>query len=86
MPETILSDIADIRVFTLNKATRSVINAVTKFCEDNERFVDKTLKKYEKYVNASSDRIGKEAIENLSFHDCAILKWVQQDNNLTLLL
>ena len=41
LPETILKQIADIRVFALNKATCMVINAVTKFCENNEKVCDR---------------------------------------------
>ena len=33
LPEDILKEIADIRVFVLDKATHKVINAVTQFCE-----------------------------------------------------
>lgn len=54
LPEALLKEIADIRVFALNKATRSVIKAVTEFCEDHERFVTATTEKYKKYMEEVS--------------------------------
>ncbi|MBD2871999.1 DUF4085 family protein [Paenibacillus arenilitoris] len=86
LPETILKQIADIRVFTLNKATRTVINAVAKFCEDNERSVTATSENYRRYLEEASDTLDKEIIGNFGFHDCTITKSVQKDMSLTLLL
>lgn len=86
LPETILNQIADIRVFTLNKATYTVINAVTKFCEDNERSVIATTEKYRRYIEGVSNTLDKETIANFGFHDCTIIKSVQNDMSLTLLL
>lgn len=86
LPETILNQIADIRVFTLNKATYTVINAVTKFCEDNERSVIATTEKYRRYIEGVSNTLDKKTIANFGFHDCTIIKSVQNDMSLTLLL
>lgn len=86
LPEKILKQIADIRVFTLNKATQTVINAVAKFCEDNERSVTATGKSYIKYLEESSNILDKKIIENFRFHDCTITKSVQKDMSITVLL
>jgi hypothetical protein len=86
LPESILKLIADIRVFALNKATRTVINAVTEFCEDNERSVAATFEKYSRYLEEASNTIDKEIYEKFGFHDCTITKSVQNDMSLTLLL
>ena len=86
LPETILEQIADLRVFALNKATRTVINAVTKFCEDNERSVTATGENYGKYMEGSSNTLEKRIIDKFGFHDCTIIKPVHNDMSLTLLL
>src|SRR5690554_5511474 len=84
LPETILKQVADIRVFTLNKATRTVIIAVAKFCEDNERSVTETSESYRRYVEQVSNTLDKEIIDNFGFHDCTITKSVQKDMSLIL--
>lgn len=84
LPEIILKQIADIRVFTLDKATHTVINAVTKFCEDNEMSVKTTSENYRRYFKEASSSFEKEIIENFGFHDCTIIKSVQNGNSLTL--
>lgn len=86
LPETILKQIADIRVFALNKATRSVIKAVTEFCEDNERSVINTSENYSRYLEEASDTFDKEVVEEFGFHDCIVIKTVQSESSLTLFL
>jgi hypothetical protein len=77
LPEKILKKIADIRVFVLDKVSRDVINAVTQFCEENEKSVDETIEQYQKYFNKASKSFDRKMIENINFHDC-IVKGVQQ--------
>lgn len=84
LPETILKQIADIRVFALNKATHTVINAVTKFCEDNEKSVRATSMNYRRHMGEVPNTLDKEIIEKFGFHDCTIIKSVQNDMSLTL--
>ncbi|MGE7839279.1 DUF4085 family protein [Lysinibacillus sp. NPDC093712] len=84
LPETILNQIADIRVFALYKATRTVISAVTKFSEENERSVTATSAEYRKYFKEASSSFEKDIVENFGFHDCTIIKSVQHDRSLTL--
>ncbi|MFJ7648448.1 DUF4085 family protein [Lysinibacillus sp. NPDC097279] len=86
LPETILKQIADIRVFALYKATRKVINALTKFCEQNERSVTATGAAYRKYFKEASLSFEKDIVEHFGFHDCTITKSVQHDMSLTLYL
>ncbi|KOP81370.1 DUF4085 family protein [Cytobacillus solani] len=86
LPEAIVKEIADIRVFALNKATRSVINAVTNFCENNERSIAATSEKYRRYFKEASLSFDNEMVENFGFHDCTIIKSVQNGKSLTLLL
>ncbi|WP_313799016.1 DUF4085 family protein [Cytobacillus sp.] len=84
LPEAIVNEIADMRVLALNKATRSVIDAVTKFCEDNERSVAATSEDYRKYFKEASLSFDNEMVENFGFHDCTIIKSVQNGKSLTL--
>lgn len=84
LPKAILKQIADVRVFALNKATHTVINAVTKFCEDNEKSVRATSKNYRRHMEKVSNTLDKEIIEKFGFHDCTIIKSVQNDTSLTL--
>ncbi|MGF7036137.1 hypothetical protein J2T17_007188 [Paenibacillus mucilaginosus] len=86
LPETILNQIADLRVFALNQATRDVINAITQFCEDNKRSVDTTIDKYRKYHTEASLSMDREIVENFRFHDCIIVKSFLNDKSVTLLL
>jgi hypothetical protein len=86
LPDTILKQIADIRVFALNKASSSVIKAVTEYCEDNETSVNTTGENYGRYIEEASNTLDKEIVEKFEFHDCTILKSVQDDRSLTLLL
>ncbi|SOC27523.1 uncharacterized protein DUF4085 [Ureibacillus xyleni] len=84
LPETILNQIADLRVFALNKASRDVLDAVTKFCEENDRIIDKVSGDFRKYYQEASKSISKEIVENFAFHDCIVIKVVQNGNSLTL--
>jgi hypothetical protein len=86
IPEKILKQIADIRVFTLNKATRTVINAVTKYCEDNNTSVNTTIEDFRRYLGKVSNTLDKEIIEHFRFHDCTITNAVQEGMSLVLLL
>ncbi|AWE07637.1 hypothetical protein DCE79_09685 [Lysinibacillus sp. 2017] len=86
LPETILQQIADLRVFALYKATHKVINAVTKFCEENKRSVTTIGENYRRYYKEASISFDKDIVEDFRFHDCTIIKSVQNDTNLTLLL
>ncbi|MBD7971394.1 DUF4085 family protein [Paenibacillus gallinarum] len=86
LPDSILKQIADLRVFTLDKATKTVINAVAKFCKENERSVTTTGECYIRYLEKSSNILDQEIIENFRFHDCMITKSVQKDTSITLFL
>jgi len=86
LPDTILNQIADLRVFALNKATHDVIEAVTQFCEDNKRAVDMTMDHYRKYYAEASLSMDRELVENFGFHDCTVIKSIRNDKSMTLLL
>ena len=86
LPATILEQIADIRVFALHKATREVIDAVKTFCENNKKAIKSVGADYRSYYKEASISFDKEIVENFGFHDCTIIKSIQNDTNLTLLL
>lgn len=86
LPETIVKQIADIRVFTLDKATRNVINAVTQFCEENDRIVTTVIEDYKRYIKENSTLLDIEIDGGFSFHDCKIIKSNKNDKSLKLLL
>ncbi len=84
LPTTILNEIADIRVFVLNRASRKVIEELKSFSENNQKIVDDTIKDYKTYYKKTygdSDPIG-----NINFHDCTIAQAFQQKNEFTLIL
>ncbi|URZ01685.1 hypothetical protein CLAUR_016800 [Clostridium felsineum] len=64
LPQNILNEILDIRVFVLDKALCRVIDFVTQFCEQNKKNVIKAIKEYEIYY--------KNIVGNINFHDCKI--------------
>jgi len=84
--ETILEQIADLRVFALYKATRNVINAVTHYCEENEKDIKTVSKNYREYRKQASKLLGEEIFKNLCFHDCTIIKSINNDKSLKLLI
>ncbi|MBU3129979.1 DUF4085 domain-containing protein [Clostridium tagluense] len=73
LPTEILRMIADIRVYVLDKASRQVIKDVTRFCEDNEKLVNRTITEYNNYYKKALKSFDKDMIENIHFHDCVII-------------
>ncbi|EKU43532.1 DUF4085 family protein [Lysinibacillus sp. HST-98] len=86
LPKTIVQQIADIRVFALDKATRNVINAVTQLCEENKRIVTTVIEDYKRYIKENATLLDIEIDGDFSFHDCKIIKSIKNDQSLNLLL
>jgi len=84
LPEWILRQIADIRVFAMHKAARNVIDAVARYCEENERMVNSTVENYRKYIEEAKSAIGEEIVKRFSFHDCRIAEAVSDGDALRL--
>lgn len=84
LPESILKQVADIRVLALNRATRPVINAITQFCEGNEKAVTSAGEAYRKYYQEASSSIETEINKNFGFHDCTVMKAIENGKSLTL--
>ncbi|MFD3157975.1 DUF4085 family protein [Haloimpatiens sp. FM7330] len=85
LPKEILKKIADIRVYTLNEASYEVIHAVTNFCKNNKKLVDKAVKEYQKYYKKALKSFDKNIIENINFHDCSIIDIKQTEQSLSIL-
>lgn len=85
LPEEILEKIADIRVYTLDKASREVIKAVTQFCEDNEKSVKRTTEEYQKYYKKALKSFDRNIVKNINFHDCTIVDVKQMEQSLSIL-
>jgi hypothetical protein len=85
LSEEILKMIADIRVYVLDKTSRQVINEVTRFCEENEKSVYRTIKKYDKYYKKSLESFDKDMVENIQFHDCLIIDIKETEQSLSIL-
>jgi hypothetical protein len=84
IPEAILREIADIRVFVLDRASRKVIEELKSFSEKNQILADKISENYQRYYQdayGDSDPMG-----DASFHDCKIVEAFQEKNEFTLIL
>lgn len=86
LPENILNELADLRVFVLDKATHNIIEAVTLFCVQNKKSVNRTIEEYRKYYKKALKSFDKNMVENIRFHDCMIVKSNKKDKSLILLL
>jgi len=85
LPEQILEKIADIRVFALDKASKEVIDSVTKFCNDNEKLAKKASKDYETYCKKVFKYFDRNIVENINFHDCTIIDVKEGERSLSIL-
>jgi len=85
LPEEILKEIVDIRVYVLNKASRKVKNAVTQFCEDNKKSIERTAKEYQNYKKQALKTLDIDIVKKIRFHDCVILDVKQTDQYLSII-
>lgn len=86
LPQNIINEIADLRVFVLDKASRNVIDSVTLFCEQNKKSVERVIEEYNKYYYEAFKSFDKDMIQNINFHDCKIINLNEKDGSLTLFL
>jgi len=85
LPEEILYQIADLRVFVLNKASQHVKRAVTEFCENNYKQMDKTIQDYRAYIKEASKSFPEDLIKNISFHDSVISAIKKTDRDFSII-
>ncbi|MCI3920756.1 DUF4085 domain-containing protein [Paenibacillus sp. TRM 82003] len=86
LPEEIQTQIADVRVFVLQKATRKVIRAVTDFCENNKRIVTEAAENYRTYLQEAKQSMDKDIVSYYRFHDCTVITSIEKDDSITLFL
>lgn len=84
LPNEILEKIADIRVFALDRASREVIDDVTRFCDDNEKEMMRILEEYREYYKNALESFDKSVVEKINFHDCTIIGIEQTEAFLTI--
>lgn len=85
LPADILKEIADIRVYVLGKASRQVISDVTRFCEDNNNSVKRTIGEYDEYYKNALKSFDSDIVDKINFHDCVITDIRQTDRTLAIL-
>ena len=78
LPAEILHEIADIRVFVLDKASKQIIQKVKAFCVRNEKAMEKTIREYREYEKSMGGKLDK-ILEGMRFHDCVIESLSMQD-------
>ncbi|MGL5695195.1 MAG: DUF4085 family protein [Peptostreptococcaceae bacterium] len=82
LPEEILNDVADIRVLALDKASRSIIKRIEKYCLENEEKINHVMDEYCKHFEKIENDIAQKIIENYELHDCQILKIYKEGNDI----
>lgn len=73
LPERITKYVVDIRVLSLGKATKIVIDLMTQFCTKNKEKVKLISDKYFQYYSSIKNDSKFEFTKKLHFHDCTIL-------------
>ena len=75
LPPEILDKVADIRVLALDKASPEVKAAVRKIDHKNVMQVERTIRKYEKAMDAAFGDNKPDFLDKLSLHDSVILSY-----------
>lgn len=86
LPREILDQVADVRVLALDVSTREVKDALTRWCEDNQRQVDQVLQKYTNFRRQTAPQVGAGLQEEFSFHDSTVKRVERGPDRLTLYL
>lgn len=73
LPKEILEEVADIRVLALDKSSKNIKKKIEKYCNENEKIANKTMKSYEKYFETIQDKLPQKILEDYEFHDCEII-------------
>lgn len=84
LPEYILKKVADIRVLTLHYVSAEVMTEIRQYCENNETW---TTRKREEYLQEYKKTFGDDPppfIHYFGFHDCKILSFYEQGNDLVI--
>ncbi len=82
LPEEILNQVADIRLLALNRCTPKVKKLITTFCENNLKYVENCIVKYNEESDKSFKNHKTDILKKLGFHDGKIISWKQEGKNL----
>lgn len=83
LPGKIKEQIADLRVFTLGKATGKVLKKVRKFSNRNNRKVERAARKYQNYLKKAKS-VRKLYKDGFDLHDCRITEVISENGKLTI--
>ncbi len=81
LPKEIKSQVADIRLLALNRCTPKVKTIITKFCENNNKFVHESIEKYYEESEQSFVNNSTEIVKKLNFHDGEIYSFEVKEND-----
>lgn len=84
IPDYILNQIADIRVFVLKHATKEVISAIAKHCEEMKNVAHNMGCNYCNEFKEIFSDTEKKKVQKIAFHDCEITEVENHDNILTI--
>lgn len=84
LPLYILDQVADMRVLTLKRATKEIIEEIHNFCEKNRKEAEQARQDYIDYLERDKEILDIEIINNINFHDCTITEFKQEEENICL--
>lgn len=84
LPQYILEQVADIRVLTLQNATKEIIGEICKFCDKNRKIVEQARQDYIDYIDKVKEALDIEMISNIHFHDCIITEFKRDQEEICL--
>lgn len=82
IPEHIVDQIKDQRMFALGYCTKEIYNILKQFGKENQKYVDTVLSEYHQAQEAQN--IPESILENFGFHDCLITEVIQEQDKLVL--
>jgi len=84
LPSEILDMVADIRVLALGNASAEVKKAITAFCRDNEKTVNKTMSDYWKYYKKAFGKNEPHFADGFDLHDCYVTSCHKSGKNIVM--
>lgn len=84
LPQSILDQVADLRVLALGVSTKEVKRDVARFCKQNEAKVEKANQDYADFLDRKERRYPDELMEHYGFCDCIVTGLERQGTDLIL--
>lgn len=81
LPQSILDQVADLRVLALGVSTKEVKRDIARFCKQNEAKVEKANQDYADFLDRKAFRYPDELMEHYGFSECTVtgLEWKGTD-------